>query len=130
VKQPDNKERIDKWLWSARFYKTRSLAAGALDRGKVEVNGERAKRARNIVPGDMVSVRRGPYTWTVVVQLLELQRKSAAAAALMYSETDESRRAREAVRVQLASLPIRPAGEGRPSKKERRQLRELRGHED
>jgi ribosome-associated heat shock protein Hsp15 len=126
----DGKERIDKWLWSARFFKTRSLAAEALDRGRVEVNGERVKRARMIVPGDVVAIRRGPYTWTVVVRALQMTRRSASEAATMYEETDDSRRVREGVRVNIASLPIRPAGEGRPSKKERRQLRELRGRED
>jgi ribosome-associated heat shock protein Hsp15 len=130
TEQDDKKERIDKWLWSARFFRTRSLAADALDRGKVEVNGERAKRARSVAPGDVVAIRRGPYTWTVVVRALAVSRRSASEAAQMYEETDDSRKLRDQVRSNIASLPIRPAGEGRPSKKERRQLRELRGRED
>jgi ribosome-associated heat shock protein Hsp15 len=122
----DGSERIDKWLWIARFYKTRSLAADALDRGKVDVNGVRAKRSRSIAPGNSVTVRKGMYATTVVVLSLEPRRGPASQAALMYEETAESKTARETIRVQLASLPVRPAGEGRPTKKERRQIRRLR----
>jgi ribosome-associated heat shock protein Hsp15 len=122
-------ERIDKWLWSARFYKTRSLAADAVLRGKVEVNGERIKRAKGVIAGDMVSVRMGPFVTTVRVRALASKRGSAAQAALLYEETEESRAAREHVRAQMATMPFRDAGEGKPSKKERRQLRSLKDGE-
>jgi ribosome-associated heat shock protein Hsp15 len=126
----ERSERIDKWLWAARFYKTRTLAADAVDSGKVEVDGEKVKRSRSVSPGNRVSLRKGPYVTTVVVQLLEAKRGPASRAVLMYEETAESKTAREAIRVQLSSLPVRSAGEGRPTKKERRQIRELRDRQD
>ena len=125
-----NAERLDKWLWVARFFKTRSLAADAVDRGKVDVNGDRAKRARAITPGDKITVRRGPYATTVVVSELALRRGSASKAAQMYSETAESQRGREIIKAQLSSMPVRPSGEGRPTKKERRQLEKLRKNDE
>jgi ribosome-associated heat shock protein Hsp15 len=128
--QHEGTERLDKWLWVARFFKTRSLAADAVDRGKVDVNGERVKRARAITPGDEITVRRGPYATTVVVIELAPRRGPASQAALMYKETAESSRGREIVRAQLATLPVRAAGEGKPTKKERRQIKRLREDQD
>lgn len=128
--QREGTERLDKWLWVARFFKTRSLAADAVDRGKVDVNGDRVKRARAIAPGDAITVRRGPFATTVVVTELAPRRGSATQAALMYNETEESRRGREIVRTQLATLPVRAAGEGKPTKKERRQIKRLREDQD
>jgi len=115
--------RLDKWLWAARFFKTRSLAAEAVTGGKVEVNGARAKPSRSVRPGDRVSVRRGPYEWSVIVEAVMAQRGPASRAQLLYHETEESLRKREAVSVQLKfergpelDLP------GRPSKKDRRAM--------
>jgi ribosome-associated heat shock protein Hsp15 len=119
-------ERIDKWLWSARFFKTRSLAADAVERGRVEVNGERIKRSKGVSAGDSVSVRIGPFVTTVVVKGLAEKRGPASQAALLYAETEKSRTDRDRVRAQMSTMPFRDAGEGRPSKKERRQLRNLR----
>lgn len=119
--------RIDKWLWAARFYKTRSLAATAIDSGRVEINGERIKRARSVATGDLVSMRSGPYTTVVEVVAVSEKRGPAPQAAKLFRETDASKVARETIQKQIANMPVRQAGDGRPTKKERRQLRSLRG---
>src|SRR5918912_37935 len=87
-----NNVRLDKWLWAARFFKTRSLAAEAIAGGKVQVNGERAKPARELKPGDTVRVRQGELEKEVLVRELSARRGPAAAAAALYDETEESRR--------------------------------------
>lgn len=117
--------RLDKWLWAARFYKTRSLAAEAIDGGKVEVNGERAKRARQVHEGDEVRVRQPPYEQVVVVRVLGERRGPASVAATLYEERPESVERRAALRLQLHALP--PPAPGRPTKKDRRDLRRLKG---
>ncbi|SRR5258706_2170999 len=115
--------RIDKWLWAARFYKTRSLSADAVEGGKVQVNGERVKPAKVLKPGDAVSVRNGPYAWEITVLALSERRGSAAEAAKLYSESGESRKAREE---KIAFMKIErqsnPFPGGRPTKKARRQI--------
>jgi ribosome-associated heat shock protein Hsp15 len=124
----DDRVRLDKWLWAARFYKTRSLAAEAIAGGKVEVNGERVKRARPVQVGDQVHIRQGPYHHTVVVRELSARRGPAAGAAGLYQETDESRAAREALALQLKALHQAFGPEkGRPTKKERREIDRLKG---
>ena len=100
----DDRVRLDKWLWAARFYKTRSLASEAIAAGQVQVNGDRAKRARPLQVGDEVRVRQGPYEHLVVVRALSARRGPAAAAAELYEERPESRAAREAMAVQLRTL--------------------------
>ncbi|HET6579879.1 MAG TPA: RNA-binding S4 domain-containing protein, partial [Gemmatimonadales bacterium] len=97
----DGRVRLDKWLWAARFFKTRSLAAEAVAGGKVQVNGERAKRARPLQAGDEVRVRLGPYEHVVMVRALSGRRGPAAEAAELYEERPESRAAREATAQQL-----------------------------
>lgn len=115
--------RIDKWLWAARFYKTRSLAADAVDGGKVQVNGERVKPARALKPGDALSIRNGPYTWEVEVLGLSDRRGSAPVAAQLYRESPEGRRAREETALRLkAERQANPFPKGRPTKKQRRQI--------
>jgi ribosome-associated heat shock protein Hsp15 len=115
--------RLDKWLWAARFFKTRALAAGAIDGGKVEVNGERAKRARRLAPGDRLRIRLGPYEHTVVVKALSNRRGPASVAATLYDETAESRQARETLASQMKAADTSFLFEkGKPSKKERRDL--------
>ena len=115
--------RLDKWLWAARFYKTRALAADAIDGGKVEVNGERTRRSRLLGVGDSVRVRKRPFEQIVVVRGLSEQRGPAAAAATLYEETPDSRRAREETATQLRAMgPPVFREQGRPSKKERRDL--------
>lgn len=122
--------RLDKWLWAARFYKTRTLAAEAVAGGKVQVNGDRAKRARPLQVGDDIRIRLGPYEHLIVVRELSERRGPASQAATLYEEKPESRAAREQLAVQLKSLhsafvPDR----GRPTKKERREMEKFRGRE-
>jgi ribosome-associated heat shock protein Hsp15 len=127
---PDGKTRIDKWLWAARFYKTRALAADAIAGGKVQLNGERVKRAKPLQVGDEIRIRQGPYEHQVVVRGLSDRRGPAVEAAELYEEKPESRAAREALALQLKSLhsaflPDR----GRPTKKDRREINRLKGRE-
>jgi ribosome-associated heat shock protein Hsp15 len=113
--------RIDKWLWAARFFKTRSLAADAVTGGKIDVNGARAKPSRIMRLGDRLSIRRGPYESTVVVKGLAKLRGPASEAQLLYEETEESIRKRELVSAQLKlERPPEFHSPGRPSKKDRR----------
>lgn len=114
--------RLDKWLWAARFYKTRSLAAAAIEGGKVDVNGERAKRGRPLKVGDSVSVRNPPFETQAIVCTLSEHRGRAADAARLYAETPASTAAREAMAAQLRSLPKPVFERGRPTKKDRRTL--------
>ena len=126
-RDPDGRVRIDKWLWAARFFKTRSIAAEAIDGGKVEVNGERAKRSKLLQAGDEVRIRIGPYEHVVRVRGVSERRGSAPIASALYEETPESRRAREALAAQMRALPSLFGQGNRPSKKDRRDLRRLRG---
>jgi ribosome-associated heat shock protein Hsp15 len=120
--------RLDKWLWAARFYKTRAVAAEAIDGGKVDVNGDRAKRSRHLAAGDRVSLRLGQYEWHVVVRGVSERRGPASEAQQLYEETAESVARRAALKVQLDSMPSLFAyGEGRPSKQDRRAIRRLKG---
>ena len=113
--------RIDKWLWAARFFKTRSLAADAVTGGKIDVNGARAKPSRIMRLGDKLSIRRGPYESTVVVKGLAKLRGPASEAQLLYEETEESIRRRELTSAQLKlERPPEFHSPGRPSKKDRR----------
>jgi ribosome-associated heat shock protein Hsp15 len=116
--------RLDKWLWAARFFKTRSLATDAVTGGKVEVNGEHAKPAKAIKPGDEVRLRLGPYEHILIVRSLADRRGSATIAQALYEETDASRDAREKLSAQLKMAPAAFVFEekGRPTKKDRRDL--------
>ncbi len=120
--------RLDKWLWAARFYKTRSLATQAVAGGKVHLNGERAKPARLVHPGDLLRIRIGPFEHTVTVAGLAERRGTAQAAATLYLETAASARARQALGLQLKlhAVPVYE-GKGRPTKKARRNIDRLRG---
>lgn len=121
-------ERLDKWLWAARFYKTRALAAAAIDGGKVQMEGTRVKRARTIRPGEELRIRQGIYEYRIVVRELSFRRGPAKDAALLYEELPESRKEREFRKLQARQLdtPLRQV-KGKPSKKDRRELRRLRG---
>jgi len=126
----DGRVRLDKWLWAARFYKTRGLASEAIAGGKVQVNGDRAKRARPVQPGDEIRIRQGPYEHHVVVRALSARRGPASAAAELYEETPASRAAREAMALQLKSLHAAfVPDKGRPTKKDRRELGRLKGRD-
>jgi ribosome-associated heat shock protein Hsp15 len=121
------KVRLDKWLWAARFYKTRSIAAEAVETGKVEVNGERAKRAKQLQVGDSLRIRLGPYHHILVVRALSERRGPASVAATLYEETAEGRKAREAMQVQVKAAQSASGYEsGRPTKKDRRDIEKLR----
>lgn len=125
---PADRVRIDRWLWAARFFKTRALAAEAIDGGKVQVNGDRAKRSKLLGVGDSVRVRVGQDEWTLVVQALSERRGPAREARLLYEETEESRTERERlIEARRLGAPTFHFDEGRPSKKDRRSLRRLRG---
>ncbi len=114
--------RIDKWLWAARFYKTRSLASDEIDKGRVQVNGVAVKPARELRVGDSVQVRIGVVTRSVVVKAVSDKRGSAPVAALMFAETPESvaERAVAAEQRRLAPEPALSLTQGRPTKRERR----------
>ena len=116
--------RLDKWLWAARFFKTRSLAAEAIDGGKIEVNEERAKRSRALRLGDQVRVRKPPFEQIVIVRGLSDVRRSGAEAATLYEETAESRAEREKLATQFKAIgaSVFRDSAGRPSKKERRDI--------
>ena len=124
----DGRVRLDKWLWAARFFKTRALASEAIGGGKVQVNGDRAKRARPLQVGDEVRVRLGPYEHLVMVKALSARRGPAAVAAELYQERPESVAAREALALQLKTLHAAFVPEkGRPTKRDRREIERLKG---
>jgi ribosome-associated heat shock protein Hsp15 len=118
------KMRIDKWLWAARFYKTRSLAAEEIDKGRVQVNAQDVKPAREIKPGDSVALRQGPVLRVVLVKGLSMQRGPAPVAQALYEETPESQEKRLLALEQrkLNSEPAASIEHGRPTKRERRSM--------
>jgi ribosome-associated heat shock protein Hsp15 len=120
---PPDKMRLDKWLWAARFFKTRSLATQAVDAGKVRLNGERAKPAREIKAGDRLQIGLGEAEWTLSVVGLSMQRGPAPVAQALYQEDVDSIAKRQQ---QMADrkLQANPAAEikGRPTKRDRRQI--------
>ncbi|HWC75804.1 MAG TPA: S4 domain-containing protein [Gemmatimonadales bacterium] len=123
--------RLDRWLWAARFFKTRALAADAVAGGKVQLNGARAKPAKPVRAGDALRVRVGPYDWIITVRAVTERRGSARDALLLYDESPEGRATRERLAEQHKIAPA-PAyqGKGRPTKKQRRELRRLEEGED
>ncbi len=115
--------RLDKWLWAARFFKTRALATEAVAGGKVYLNGGRAKPGRALTVGDQLQIRRGPYVFDVVVRALASRRGPAALAASLYEESEQSREERARTATQLESTrALRSEQRGRPDKRERRTL--------
>jgi ribosome-associated heat shock protein Hsp15 len=119
--------RLDKWLWAARFYKTRGLSAEAIDAGKIEVNGERAKRSRLIQTGDRVKIRIGPYEHLITIRGVSEKRGSAPIAQALYEEDAESRKAREVMAAHVRAMNANTGYEsGRPTKKDRREIERLR----
>ena len=122
--------RIDKWLWAARFFKTRALAQAAVIGGKVKLDDERVKPAKDVKAGDVLAIRVGEFEWSVTVKALAQSRGPAEIARTLYAESEESRARRAA---QLADRKAHGSvgGErkGRPTKRERRQLERWRGDE-
>jgi ribosome-associated heat shock protein Hsp15 len=122
--------RLDKWLWAARFFKTRALAVEAIEAGHVTLNADRAKPAKLLKVGDAIVVRRAPFEQAVAVKALSDKRGPAAAAALLYEESAESRTRREALAARMKAEP-QPRFKGRPTKKTRRDYeRWLRSGDD
>ena len=119
--------RIDKWLWAARFYKTRGLAADAVKGGRVHLNGQPAKPAKDVKPGDRLEISIGQTRFTVDVRGTAERRGPAAEAALLYDETPESRSERERA-AELRRLAPAPAPDlgGRPTKRDRRRFERSR----
>jgi len=124
----DGKVRLDKWLWAARFFKTRALAVESIEGGKVNVNGERVKRAKLVQPGDRVDIRLPHHAHRVVVRAVAERRVTAAAAALLYEETAESVAGRERVAFQLKAAHVLfvPETNERPTKRDRRRLEQFK----
>lgn len=122
--------RLDKWLWAARFYKTRGLAAEAIEGGKVELNGDRAKRGKNLKLGDELRIRVSPFEYHVIVRGVSGRRGPASVAQELYEETAEGKAQRElhAERLRSAPPPIFQE-KGRPTKRDRRALRRLKDGE-
>ena len=120
--------RLDKWLWCARFYKTRSLAVEEIGKGRVTVNGQATKAARELRVGDSLALRQGPVARTVAVRALSNMRGPAPVAQQLYEETPESisARAQAAEARRLAPEPAAALREGRPTKRDRRDMDDLR----
>jgi ribosome-associated heat shock protein Hsp15 len=119
--------RIDKWLWAARFFKTRGAATEAVLAGHVQLNGARVKPAKDVCVGDTVEVRKDLLQWTVEVTGVADKRGSAAVAATLYSEPDASRAAREALAAERRlARPLGADLAGRPTKQDRRRIEALR----
>ena len=120
--------RLDKWLWAARFFKTRGLSREAIDGGKVKHNGVRAKPAKAVKAGDELEIQRGDYIWHIKIEGLREKRGSAKEAVLLYQEFEQSRLARE-VAVEQRKLQRSEAPQRRPDKKQRRLIRDFKGRE-
>lgn len=121
-KTESSKLRIDKWLWAARFFKTRSLAVDAVECGKVLLNETRVKPAKSVDVGDFLLIRLGPYQFAVEVLALSDKRGPAAQAQKLYKETEESRKRRETLAFELKAQAQNETREGRPTKKDRRDI--------
>ena len=129
MERPTLRVRIDKWLWAARFFRTRSLAAHAVEGGKVKLNDARAKPAKALQVGDRLEIHIGRYEWSITVRVLSEQRGPASAARELYSEDEESRKRRDAVVAERREgLHPLPEPGGRPVKRQRRDLQRLRGY--
>ncbi len=121
--QFEGQQRLDKWLWAARFFKTRNLAAEAVNGGKVHLNGERIKPSRNIKVGDKLTVTRGQFEFQITVEGLNKHRRPAQEAQMLYIESQQSLAKREALAESLKILNANmPYTEKRPDKKQRRQI--------
>jgi ribosome-associated heat shock protein Hsp15 len=123
----DDRTRVDKWLWAARFYKTRSIAADAVDSGKVLVNGARVKPARALRVGDELQVRTPSAMFTVHIQELGARRGSATDAARLFIETEESKQRRADARLLGTDPHPNAHPKGRPTKRARRLIHKFRG---
>ena len=121
---PADAMRLDKWLWAARFYKTRALAVDEIGKGRISVNGQAAKPSRDLRVGDTLALRQGPVLRTVIVRALSAQRGPAAVAQTLFEETADSllRRSQDAEARRLAAEPALSIEQGRPTKRDRRDI--------
>ena len=127
--QSDNEVRLDKWLWASRFYQTRSIDKAMIEGGKVHYNGQRAKVSKAVEIGAMLKLRQGNEEKEVIVTALSDQRRGAPEAQLLYQETEESVKRREAIAfARKANALSMPHPECRPNKKERRELVKFKDH--
>jgi ribosome-associated heat shock protein Hsp15 len=128
IPEDTSRVRLDKWLWAARFYKTRGLAVGAIDSGKIEVNDEGAKRAKLVHAGDRIRIRIGPYEYVITVKGVSERRGPASVATQLYAEDPESIKQRQIMAAHVKAMNANTGYEsGRPTKKDRRDIRRLRG---
>ncbi|MDO8412684.1 MAG: RNA-binding S4 domain-containing protein [Gallionellaceae bacterium] len=118
------KLRLDKWLWAARFFKTRSLAAAAVECGKVYVHDERVKPAKMVAPGDMLAIRLGPYQFVVEILALSAKRGPAPEAQKLYRETEQSQSRRATVAAELKAQA--PVASSKPNKRERQEIQRFK----
>ena len=122
--------RIDKWLWAARFYKTRSLAKKHVEQGKVRINGQKCKPSRNVSVDDMLTIKKLDLIWDVKVLELAEKRVGAKIAVTLYQETEESIKAREAaVSISRMEYQSTPKPDSRPTKKQRRDIKNLKSRQ-
>lgn len=124
------KYRIDKWLFAARFFKTRSLASDAIERGRVILNDHRVKPAKAIAVGDMLTIRIGNYQYSIKILALSNKRGSATQAQQLYCETDESRQQREVLAARMKAQPQPFFSKGRPTKRDRRDMERFISSQD
>ena len=126
--------RLDKWLWAARFFKTRALAAGAITSGHVEINQRRTTPSKAVAPGDVITIRKNELHWTIVVRATSVRRGPATEAAELYEESAESRAARQKIararREHPSVAAIKGWRTGRPSKRDRRRMERFRRSEE
>jgi len=122
----DDDIRLDRWLWAARFFKTRALAARAVEGGKVHLNGQRTKPSKRLRDGDRLEIRKGPYRFEVMVRGLTDRRGPASEAATLYEEFPESAAARRSLAEQRRAPPPTYTEKGRPTKRDRRALDRIR----
>lgn len=124
--------RLDKWLWAARFFKTRKLAVEAITGGKVHLNGKRAKPGREIRPGSKLEIHKGSFEWDITVQIIPKQRRPASESIHFYTETEESSKRRELLAEEQRRLRTGAphAEKGRPTKRDRRQIGRFTGKDN
>lgn len=128
--EPVEKFRVDKWLFAARFFKTRSLAAEAVERGRVTLNDQRVKPAKTVALGDKLIIRIGNVQYVIEVMALSNKRGSAPQAQQLYKETDESREQRELMIARLKAQPRSLMIRGRPTKRDRRKIEQFISEQD